>query len=501
MSPGVATAVSGLDADRCYRAVESRDERFDGWFITGVRTTGIYCRPSCPTPVRPKRANVEFFPTTAAAQRAGFRACKRCRPDATPGSPEWDLRADLVGRAMRLIADGVVDRDGVPGLASRLAVGARHLHRVLVDAVGAGPLALARANRAQAARVLIETTDLAFADVAFASGFSSIRQFNDTVRAVFAVTPTQLRRARRDDGELAAGGLTVRLSYRPPFDSRYLLGFLAARSVDGVEHTDATTHRRSLRLPNGTATIELEPADGYVRCRVRLDDMADLAAVVQRCRRLLDLDADPDAVAETIGSDAAMAPLVRRFPGLRAPGAVDATEIAVRAVVGQQVSVAAARTMLGRLVERVGAPATPFDTSVVRCFPTADELADADLDGLGFTTRRVGTLRALADAVASGRLALDVGADRAEVRAHLLTLPGVGPWTVDYVAMRALGDPDVVLASDLIVRRSATARGLPARPATLADRARRWSPWRSYATHLLWAAHTPERSRHQGELR
>ncbi len=489
-----------LDADRCYRAVASRDERFDGWFITGVRTTGIYCRPSCPTPVRPKRANVEFFPTTAAAQRAGFRACKRCRPDATPGSPEWDLRADLVGRAMRLIADGVVDREGVPGLATRLAVGERHLHRVLVDAVGAGPLALARANRAQAARVLIETTDLPFADVAFASGFSSIRQFNDTVRAVFALTPTQLRRARRNDGDALAGGLTIRLPYRAPFDAGHLLGFLASRSVAGVEHTDATTHRRSLRLPNGTATVELAPAEGHVVCRVRLDDMADLAAAVQRCRRLLDLDADPDAVAETIGADADLARLVRRFPGLRAAGAVDATEIAVRAVVGQQVSVAAARTMLGRLVERVGAPATQFDTSVVRCFPTAEELAEADLDGLGFTTRRVETLRALADAVVSGRLALDIGADRAEARAQLLTIDGVGPWTADYVAMRALGDPDVVLASDLIVRRSAAALGLPDRPVLLADRARRWSPWRSYATHLLWAAH-PVRVDTQGERR
>ena len=257
--------------------------------------------------MRPKQENVDFFPTTAAAQRAGFRSCKRCRPDATPGSPEWDQRGDLVGRAMRLIADGLVDREGVPGLAGRLAVGERHLHRLLVADVGAGPLSLARANRAQTARVLIETTDVPFADVAFAAGFSSIRQFNDTIREVFALSPTELRRRRREDGDPAAGGLTLRLPYRPPFDAPAVLGWLAARSVPGVEHTDDVSHRRSLRLPNGHGLVDLEPVDGYVSCRLRLDDMGDLAAAVHRVRRLLDLDADPMAVAATLDADPVMA--------------------------------------------------------------------------------------------------------------------------------------------------------------------------------------------------
>src|SRR6266516_2960129 len=339
-----------LDFERCYRAVESRDARFDGWFITAVRTTGIYCRPSCPTPVRPKRENVQFYPTAAAAQLAGYRACKRCRPDASPGSPEWNVRGDLVGRAMRLIADGTVDRDGVAGLARRLAVSERHLHRLLLSELGAGPLAIARAQRAQTARVLIETTDLPFTQVAFAAGFESIRQFNDTVREVFALTPTALRTAGRRRADIADGVLTLRLPYRPPLDWQALAGWLRTRALPGVAEVNGRVYRRTLRLPRGAGVVALEPVDTHIQCTLRLESMADLTSAVRQCRRLLDLDADPLSVVEVLSKDRRLSSLIKKRPGLRAPGAVDGTELAIQAVLGQQVSLAAARTLASRLV-------------------------------------------------------------------------------------------------------------------------------------------------------
>src|SRR5918998_420211 len=287
-----------LDFERCYRAVDSRDQRFDGWFYTAVRTTGIYCRPSCPA-VTPKPENVRFYPSAAAAQRAGFRACRRCRPDAAPGSPEWDVRADVVGRAMRLIGDGVVDREGVPGLAGRLGYTERHLHRMLTAELGAGPLALARAQRAQTARILIETTDLGLAEIAFAAGFGSVRQFNDTIREVFGSAPSELRKPKRGLAPGAVpepGAIHLRLAYRPPLHPESLLEFLALRAVPGVEEADTETYRRALRLPHGTATVELTPTPGYVAALLRLSDVRDLSPAVARCRRLLDLDADPVAV-------------------------------------------------------------------------------------------------------------------------------------------------------------------------------------------------------------
>ncbi|MFL5817498.1 MAG: bifunctional transcriptional activator/DNA repair enzyme AdaA, partial [Conexibacter sp.] len=366
------------DFDQCYRAVRSKDARFDGWFVIAVTSTGIYCRPSCPA-MTPKRANVRFLPSAAAAQSGGFRACKRCRPDASPGSPEWNLRADAVGRAMRLIRDGAVEREGVPGLARRLGFSERHLHRQLVAELGAGPLALARAQRAQTARLLIETTSLPFTDVAFAAGFPSIRQFNETVRGVFATTPTELRRGAvttngkrhringaRPNGAAAVAGppaLTLRLRHRAPLDAAGLLAFLGARAVPGVEAWDPTgagTYRRVLALPHGPGAATLAPSDpgtgDHVRCELRLSDLRDLAAAVQRCRRLLDLDADPVAIDDALSVDPLLAPLVRSAPGRRVPGAVDGAELAVRAVLGQQVSVAGARTLAGRLAAALGEP-------------------------------------------------------------------------------------------------------------------------------------------------
>ncbi|HWD09191.1 MAG TPA: AlkA N-terminal domain-containing protein, partial [Actinomycetota bacterium] len=331
------------DFDLCYQAVASRDARFDGWFIVGVRTTGIYCRPSCPTPVRPKAANVTFFKSAAAAQLAGFRACKRCRPDAIPGSPEWDTRVDLAGRAVRLIADGVIDREGVGGLARRLAISERHLHRVVVEAVGAPPLALARAQRAQTARVLIETTALPFGEVAYAAGFPSIRQFNETLVQVFALTPTELRRAARHGTTAGPGAPVLRLPLRPPYDGEGALGWLARRVVPGLEEMSPAGYRRTLSLPSGSATVLLEPLEDHVRATFRLATIADLTAGVARCRRLLDLDADPRSYGADLGEDPALSPLVAAYPGLRAPGSVDGAETAVRVALGQQVSLGAAR--------------------------------------------------------------------------------------------------------------------------------------------------------------
>jgi AraC family transcriptional regulator of adaptative response / DNA-3-methyladenine glycosylase II len=479
------------DFESRYRVVRSRDARFDGWFFVAVTSTGIYCRPSCPA-MTPKRANVRFYPTAAAAQSGGFRACKRCRPDATPGSPEWDARADLASRAMRLIADGVVDREGVAGLARRLGYTERHLHRLLVAAVGAGPLALTRAQRAHTARLLIETTALPISQVAFAAGFASIRQFNDTVREVFATTPRELRRARGHRGEVAPGEISLRLPYRIPFDASSILNFLGARAVPGVEDFVQGVYRRTMRLPHGAGIVALSDGGDHVRCELRLQDLRDLGAAVQRCRRLLDLDADPVAVEEVLGADPLLAPLVRSSPGQRVPGSVDGAELAVRAVLGQQVSVAGARTLAGRLVAQYGQPLpvalAGTDERLAHLFPEPASVAGADPGTLAMPAARREALRGLARALADGEIFLDPGADREEVESRLLSLRGIGPWTSSYIAMRALGDPDAFLSTDLGVRRAISELGQASDRAGVAALAERWRPWRSYATQHLWAS-------------
>jgi AraC family transcriptional regulator of adaptative response / DNA-3-methyladenine glycosylase II len=476
-----------LDFDHCYRALRSRDERFDGSFFAGVTSTGIYCRPSCPAR-SVKRANVRFFPTAAAAQAAGFRACKRCRPDASPGSPEWDVRADLVGRAMRLIADGIVDREGVDGLARRLHVSARHLQRQLVAEVGAAPQALARAQRAQTARVLIETTSLTFTEVAFGAGFSSVRQFNDTIRKIFAATPSELRTKNSNRQSSTPGTMSIRLPYRAPFDVTGLLSFLGARGISGVESFDGTVYRRALRLPTSDGTVELSAGEDHVRCVLRLGDIRDLGPAVRRCRQLLDLDADPVAIDESFSNDDILGFVVRANPGRRLPRSVDGFELAARAVLGQQVSVAGARTITGRLVRRFGKPLTAPDGDLTHVFPEPAALVDADLAALGIPGSRRDTLRSLAKTVASGVLVLDSGADRAETEAGLQALRGIGPWTAGYVAMRGLGDPDVFLAADLGVRRALERMGQSGDPRSAEALAERWRPWRSYAVQYLWAS-------------
>ncbi|MFF3323898.1 DNA-3-methyladenine glycosylase 2 family protein [Streptomyces sp. NPDC002889] len=453
--------------DSRYEAVSSRDARFDGVFFFAVSTTGIYCRPSCPA-ITPKRRNVTFYRTAAAAQSAGFRACRRCRPDAVPGSAEWNARADVVGRAMRLIGDGVVDREGVGGLATRLGYSARQVQRQLNAELGAGPIALARAQRGHTARVLLQTTTLQAAEIAFAAGFASVRQFNDTIREIYAATPGELRASRPgrtsrfgpvspDNG---AAGVPLRLAYRGPYDAGAVFDHLAREAVPGIEELvgahGSRTYRRTLRLPGGAGVAEVEErtgAGGWLECRLHLADLRDLTTATQRMRRLFDLDADPCAVAERLGADPVLAPLVAARPGLRTPGTVDPHEFAVRAVLGRDAA---------RVVEEHGQELCVPSGGLTHLFPHARDLA-----GEQAPTR----LRALTEALADGTLTLDAGADRGGTERQLLTLPGIDARTAALIRMRALGDPDVLLPDD------------PAVPAA-AD-TERWRPWRSYATQHL----------------
>ena len=476
------------DFERCYRAVQSKDARFDGWFVTAVLTTRIYCRPSCPA--RPPFArNVRFYPTAAAAQLAGFRACKRCRPDASPGSPEWNVRGDIVARTMRLIADGTVDREGVGGLAARLGYTARQLERLLQAEVGAGPLALARAQRAQTARVLIETTQLPFGDIAFAAGFSSIRQFNDTVRLVLESTPTALRRraaARLGSDVASPGTVCLRLPVRTPFAYQGAFGHLAAGAVPGCEEVRDGAYRRSLRLPSGNAVVTLTPAVDHIRCLLVLDDFRDLTTAIARCRRLLDLDADPEAVVDALSRDPDLCPVVAKAPGQRIPRTVDEAELAVRAVLGQQVSTKAARTHAARLVTAYGRPLNDPAGALTHTFPSVEELAEIDPVHLAVPKARQRTLSALVSGLADGSVVLDSGSDWGSARRQLLALPGIGPWTAEVIAMRGLGDPDAFPASDLGLRMAAKQLGFPADERTLLVHSARWRPWRSYAVQHLW---------------
>ncbi|MFF7235082.1 AlkA N-terminal domain-containing protein [Streptomyces collinus] len=461
-----------MDEDSRYEAVRSRDGRFDGAFFFAVETTGIYCRPSCPA-VTPKRHNVRFFPTAAAAQGSGFRACRRCRPDSVPGSAEWNVRADAVGRAVRLIADGVVDREGVAGLAARLGYSARQVQRQLTAELGAGPVALARAQRAHTARLLLRTTDLPITEIAFASGFSSVRQFNDTVREVYAATPTEVRAAApRSRGARRAApgaGIPLRLAHRGPYQAAAVFDQLAREAVPGVEEVSGTpgdrTYRRTLRLPYGTALAAVRERPrgpraaggmhpgGWLDAQVHLTDPRDLTTAVQRLRRLFDLDADPYAVDERLAADPGLAPLVAARPGLRSPGAADPLEPAVRALVGT----AGAAELVLRYGKALDAPCG----SLTHVFPEPAALAGADPGG---------PLGALAAALADGTVRLDPGADRDDAARALLALPGLGPAVVATLRVRALGDPDV------------------APPGV--DAPDSWRPWRSYAVQHLRVAQT-----------
>ncbi len=474
------------DFDLCYRALCSRDARFDGRFFTAVTSTGIYCRPICPAPT-PYAKNVRFYSCAAAAEAAGFRACRRCHPESSPGSPDWNVRADLVARALRLIADGFVDSEGVSGLAGRLAVSERHLHRELVAEIGVGPLALARSRRAQTARLLIDQTNLSLTTIAFAAGFASVRQFNDSMQEVFGCAPSELRRNAQptSNGE---GKLSLRLQYRPPFDGEALLTYLEKRTIPGVEEVTSGCYRRTVAFAQSRGIVEVEPlvAGNAIGIHVQLNNLSALNLLVQRCRRLCDLDADPVAIARVLRTDPLLAPLVDAHPGLRVPGAINGFEFAVRAIIGQQISVAGARTLVGRLVKALGEPLASPAGSLTHIFPSPEVIAEADMTGLGLTQRRIMALQALAQGVVRQELILDASAEREETATRLQALPGVGPWTAAYIAMRALSDPDAFPVSDLGLRRAFERRGLAADSKSIGLRAEAWRPWRAYATQHLW---------------
>lgn len=476
-----------MDFWQRYRAIDARDPRFDGQFYTAVRTTGIYCRPSCPART-PKASNVTFYETSAAAHEAGYRACKRCLPEAVPGTPAWNVRQDVAGRAMRLINDGVINRDGVAGLASRLGYSPRQLNRILGQELGAGPLSLARAARAQTARTLLVSTSMKLADIAFAAGFSSVRQFNETIAEVFDMTPTALRRTVR---HRAPGGgttaLTLGLPYRPPFDPS-IFSFLAVRAIPGIEEGTATSYARTLRLPHGDARFQVA-YDGGTRARqltltVGAVDLRDLPALLSRVRRLFDLDADPEAIDGALTADPRLAASVAGAPGMRMPGALDPQELLVRAMVGQQITVAAARTALTQL-SAAGSPSSTAGDGLDRLFPTPAQIAAAG-HLLRGPRRRTESLLQAASAMAAGELEFGYGDDLTGLGAKLLPLPGVGPWTVGYVAMRVLGAPDVFLANDAAVRNGI--RAIDNGDSALSPDFRETSPWRSYATMHLWRA-------------
>lgn len=478
-------AITALDFERCYRAVSTRDSRFDGQFFTAVRTTGIYCRPSCPA-ITPKRANVSFLPTAAAAQQAGYRACRRCLPDAAPGSPLWNTRADLAARAMRLIGDGVIERGGVPALAATLGYSQRQLTRVLTTELGAGPLALARAHRAHTARLLIQTTAMPMSDIAFAAGFASIRQFNDTVREVFAVSPTTMRAEAQRTGSAGGrpapvtnGSLTLRLPYREPLDRAWLEWFLSAHVAPGMELWEDRAYTRNLRTPHGHATARVSFQRDHVRAELALRDMRDLAPTVARLRHLLDLDADPVGIDEALGVGAPQHDprQLGCTPGIRVPGCLDGPELLLRTMIGQQISVSAAATHTARLVDALG---ERVDGPVPLLFPTPAVIAERGAEVLTGPARRIRSIVDAAEALATGELVLHSGRTAADLRRELLALDGVGPWTADYVTMRLLADPDVLLNTDLVVRQGAALLGLDLTETS------RWAPWRSYLSMHLW---------------
>lgn len=470
-----------LDEDTCYRALVARDARFDGTFFVGVLTTGIYCRPVCPART-PRRANVRFFRSAAAASAAGLRACRRCRPDTAPGSREWDHRADLVARALRLIASGAADESGVETIANELSVTARHLNRALVDEVGTTAGRLARTRRAQNARILVEHTDLPFSDVAFASGFRTVRQFNDVMREQLGVSPSQLRRGAADSagGLEAARGLTVRLPFRPPYAVSQVLGWMGRHAVGGVDQVDVASRTvRTRMIDGGTVSARFEVKSVVVAfAGLASQDLRDIPRRIAAVRRWLDLDASPGEIDAHLHGIPELAPWVDRTAGLRVVGALDPFRSVISTIVSQQVSVKAAATQNARLVGHVG------DGSR---FPSPQELAQCDgndiAQALGIPKARGATLVATARAVAAGEIELTPGPQRETAIAALAAIKGVGPWTVADVKMRALGDPDVWPAGDLILRRAVQPGG---RFAGVAPEAA--APWRSYLAHHVWIA-------------
>lgn len=466
-----------------YRALASRDGRFDGHFVAGVHTTGIYCRPSCPA-TTPKRSSVRFYRTPAAAQDAGLRACRRCQPDAVPGVAGWDPRSELAAQAVRHIESGVVDREGIPGLAARVGYSPRQLSRILTEELGAGPLALARARRAQAARALLLGTTLPITDIAFAAGFGSVRQCRDTVTSVYGMAPSQLRGTEpiehcgsrgRVPRARARPSLTVRLRAIAPFDRAGVLRYLADHAIAGLESVSDGVYERPLGPEAGNAHLRAWCDGDTVLAHLGLNTLADIDRAVAAVRTLFDLDADSPAIDRALGSSPALGELVARTPGIRIPGAQDRAETLVRTMIGQQVSIAAARTHLSRLVAALGDGA----------FPSAAAIAERGAEVLTGPRTRVDAIQRVAGAIADRSLDLDVG-DSDALISRLTAHRGIGAWTAGYVAIRTLRAPDILLTSDLVVRASARRLGIANDPRGLAAAGAAWAPWRTYAGLHLW---------------
>jgi len=481
-----------LDADRCYRALKSKDARFDGRFFVGVKTTGIYCRPICPART-PKRQNVSFYACSAAAEQAGFRPCLRCRPEASPGTPAWAGTSATVSRALRHIETGLLDHASVADLADRLGIGERHLRRLFLEHLGASPVSVAQSRRLLFAKKLIDETSLSMTRIAHDSGFGSLRRFNAAMKATYGVSPSRLRRA--DSGRVHQQELVLRLPYRAPFDWRHAIGFLAARAITGVEWVSPDAYHRAVQIDDrfGVIGVTASQAGDWLLLRVPPTLSPHLVHIVARVRRLFDLSADPSAIATVLSVDAELRRFVRRRPGLRVPGAWQGFETAVRAIVGQQISVKGATTILGRLVARFGTPlpdgaANGASERLTHAFPAAEVLAVADLTRLGMPSSRAAAISTLAAAVSDGQFSLEDPFGLEEAVARLCVLPGIGRWTAEYIAMRALGEPDAFPAGDLGLRRAL--QGLGTRPSEreLRARAEAWSPWRAYAAMYLWTA-------------
>ena len=466
-----------LDRRVCDRARKSRDARFDGKFFIAVTSTRIYCRPICPAR-SPNDENIRYYPTAAAAQAAGFRPCLRCRPEASPGTPAWHGTSSVVSRGLRLITDGALDREGVDALADRLGVTARHLRRLFLQHLGATPIDVALTRRVHFAKKLIDETHLPIAHVAFASGFGSLRRFNGEIRRVYSRTPSQLRRLARKR-PVDRTGYQFRIAYRPPYDWKAVIGFLSARATPGVERVEADRYQRTIALNGKHGTITVSPAtDGpALILDVDFSDSRPLLLVVERVRRMFDVAADPAVIAEQLSGDALLNRSLAAHPGIRTPGAWDPFELTVRAILGQQISVAAATTIAGRVAVRWG---SPIDVAggLTHLFPTAAQLVAAPLEEAGIISSRAGTLRAVAKAVCAGMLVFDGDLTATQLRA----IPGIGDWTAQYVLMRALNEPDAFLCGDLVLKRMAG--GCTSQE--LDQRSEPWRPWRAYAVMLLW---------------
>ena len=489
---GIFGSMDTSDHDSCYRALRTRDVRLDGRLFVGVSSTGIYCRPICPART-PKSENCRFFPSAAAAQSAGFRPCLRCRPEISPDAAAWRGTSNTVSRALALIAEGAVDGEAsVPVLADQLGIGERQLRRLFDKHLGVPPVAVAQTRRVLFAKQLIQETQLPMAEIAAASGFGSVRRFNDTFRKLFRRSPSELRR-KGVSHATALSPVTLRLGYRAPYDWDAILGFLAARAIEGVEHVADDRYARTIAIGGVKGVIEVAPGKGYLTATIRMPEIRALLQIVGRLRRLFDLDADVEAIGTHLSGDANLAPLIALRPGLRAPGAWCSFELAVRAILGQQVTVIAARKLAGKLVAltdiRMSADVTG-NPHLTHVFPTPAQLAAADLSAFGMPKARILSLQALAEAAAKNPKLLEPAGTYEEVLERLRTLPGFGPWTAQYWALRALRDSDAFPEGDVALLRSPAVAegGKRLSPKALLERAEAWRPWRAYAAQHLWAA-------------